>query len=140
MTKDITSLECYEENHVNQRKNIFNATSQQHMQEKTGKDYFSKNHSPFSDFCREYLYLTFTELPDPMFSSQCSSVADCSSVTKTTKEMQGRPFGQNQNSCNMSHSAKNLQLNTLTVNINDHMASFVPKYIFHYQVSPAAPR
>lgn len=101
------------------------------MQEKTGKDHFSKNNSPFSDFCREYLYLTFTELPDPMFSNQCSNAADWPSVTKTTGEMQGRPFGQNQNSCNTSHSAKNLQLNILTLNINDQMASLVPKYIFH---------
>lgn len=135
--KDRTSLESYEKT---QRRNTFNATSQQHMQEKTGKDHFSKNHSPFSDFCREYLYWTFTELPDPMFSNQCSNVADWSSVTKTTRGMQGRPFGQNPNSCKMSHSTKNLQLNMLTLNTNVQMASLVPKYICHYQVSPATPR
>lgn len=134
------SLQSYEKKQVIQRRNTFNATSQQYMQEKTGKDHFSKNNSPFSDFCREYLYLTFAELPDPMFSNQCSNVADWSSVTKTTREMQGRPFGQNQNSCNTSRSAKNLQLNILTLNINDQMVSLVPKYFFHYEVSPATPR
>lgn len=66
--------------------------------------------------------------------------SDWPSVTKTTKEMQGRPFGQNQNSCNMSHSAKSLQLNILTLNINNQMVSLVPKYIFHYQLSLATPR